>query len=134
MGAGIEKLNLLNISNTLYIEDLAFTCCNSLKEVYLPENLVFLGDNAFADCANLEKVIIFPKDLRFATTIFKDCKNLKEIYAPEILIDNFKTNLNMKNLKAEFKTISQLPLDLLLDSKRTLKQINDIASSNNLSL
>ncbi len=65
------------------IMDWAFNACFSLKEVNLPESLEIIGGGAFNYCVSLEEITL-PSGLEYIhDNAFKDCMSLKSIIIPD---------------------------------------------------
>jgi hypothetical protein len=83
---------------------LAFSSCESLENVTLPEELFYIGKKAFSDCVSLKMVtlpeklfaieedafsntgltsVTLPKGLEYLCDAFRECNNLAEINIPD---------------------------------------------------
>ena len=68
------------------IEEFAFSVCNNLREIQLPDSVEFLGKSAF-DCCNLDRIVLSKRLTTIPTTCFQynnlDClmipSNIKKI-------------------------------------------------------
>ena len=61
----------------------AFSFCDNLERVKIPEGVEVIGDGAFYGCKNL-KEITFPSSLKkISTEAFESCRKLKKIEIPE---------------------------------------------------
>ncbi|MDY6072881.1 MAG: leucine-rich repeat domain-containing protein [Eubacteriales bacterium] len=72
------------------IGDSAFSECENLKEITIPDSVVYIGIYAFLKCENLKEISI-PEGLRLiGKSTFYGCKNLTKINIPESVkfIDN----------------------------------------------
>lgn len=83
-----EYTNLKSVTlpkKTVSIHENAFSQCNDLKEVIIPENskIDSINEGAFYGCAKI-KLFDMPKNLTYIGDMaFKDCSNLKQISFPE---------------------------------------------------
>ena len=72
------------------IGDSAFSECENLKEITIPDSVVYIGNYAFLKCENLKEISI-PEGLRLiGKSTFYGCKNLTKINIPASVkfIDN----------------------------------------------
>lgn len=70
---------LYNGKQVVSVGDSAFSVCESLEEISLPEGLTSIGQSAFYYCSNLSCITI-PKSVDYInTTAFYKCTNLKSI-------------------------------------------------------
>ena len=56
----------------------AFSNCNAITEVTIPNTMVNIDDLAFENCSSLEKIII-PSSVTYMDKAFINCRSLKEI-------------------------------------------------------
>lgn len=81
-----EKLTKIIIPNSVKIIGAgAFYECSSLCEVTLPEHLIRLGDSAFYKCCALTSVCIPEGIHRLERGTFQDCTELSEVHLPHFL-------------------------------------------------
>ena len=85
MGGAFEDLPITSVSipsSVKYIGNRAFSGCEQLKEVELPENLIQIGQSAFSG-SGLTRITIPASVTRLwsdgGTGVFSECKDLKEI-------------------------------------------------------
>lgn len=72
----LVNVNFESDSQLKSIEDGAFNCCYSIKQISLPDGLEEIGSYAFKSCRNLESIIL-PNSLKYiGTLVFANCKNL----------------------------------------------------------
>ena len=89
MFANCEKLANVafeerNNSLSLSIEEGAFSSCENITEIILPEGVDSIGKEAFRDCSGLTNIKI-PSTLKsIEKTAFSGCKNLQKIYIEDI--------------------------------------------------
>ncbi len=74
--------NNINNNKVVAIGDLAFNQCKTLTEVEVLEGIKQIGKNAFSCCENLTKVILPEKLSKIDDEAFRDCGNLQEINIP----------------------------------------------------
>ena len=93
-------------NGTTVIANYAFSGCDELTEVFLPDSIIALGSDVFTWCDNLEKInlpdtiqeigssafykcyslesIVLPKDLKIVNvSVFYECNSLTQIVIPE---------------------------------------------------
>ena len=72
----LVNINIESESQLKSIEDGAFSCCYSIKQISLPNGLEEIGSFAFKSCTKLESIIL-PNSLKYiGTCVFYNCKNL----------------------------------------------------------
>jgi hypothetical protein len=73
-------------TNVTVIGDHAFTECNSLEEVILPETLKKIDRDAFRECTNLKKINLHDTkiDTLYIDT-FRNCTSMTVLQLPETL-------------------------------------------------
>ena len=93
------------------IGDSAFSECENLKEITIPDSVVYIGNYAFLKCENLKEISI-PEGLRLiGKSTFYGCKNLTKINIPASVkfIDNsafyFCENLTEINIPDDVQSI-----------------------------
>lgn len=104
----IDNILSQDLEDIISINEGAFSYCNNLSEIILPENIITIGDSAFSscehlkevifnknietiserafyNCVNLEKIIFNEKsnELTINDSAFHNCKSLKEIISPK---------------------------------------------------
>lgn len=60
----------------------AFSSCNGLREIKLPETVTEIGEYAFNYCYNLKQVALPKSVLSIDRYAFSSCKNLKQVVMP----------------------------------------------------
>ncbi len=61
------------------IEELAFMCCSSLREIHIPDGVMKIGWDAFKDCTSLQKAHIPGGVAEIGRYAFADCVSLQEV-------------------------------------------------------
>ncbi len=76
-----DKIIDISMPNTIKtIENNAFEYCSSLEKVTIPNSTIFIGDYAFFYCIKLKNIVI-PKSVEYIGEFpFGECKSLKNIY------------------------------------------------------
>ena len=122
--SGITKADFTNVKNKLWIDDYAFFECKNLEEVYLPNNC-YLGSGIFAGCSSLKRVVILSNELaNFSPILFDNCSSLREIYMSQSIIDKHHEIISEYMEHINFIPLEKMPLDLLIKTGKTLKEIN----------
>ena len=76
-----DKIMDISIPNTIKtIENNAFEYCSSLEKITIPNSVTFIGDYAFIYCDLLEIVIIPKSVLYIGELVFQCCEKLNKIY------------------------------------------------------
>lgn len=81
LGTNLKEIIFPKNSQTKSIEEKAFSCCQNLKAIELPNSLESIGEGAFCQ-ANLETINIPPHMKTIKKWTFQGCKNLKNITFP----------------------------------------------------
>lgn len=79
-----ELVNVIIPDGVIEIGKGAFYGCKNLKSIKIPDSVIEIGDGAFWGCENLTEIIIPNKVSRIYDLTFSDCENLKNV----ILSDN----------------------------------------------
>ena len=77
-GFEIDKVTIPD--SVLRIEDLAFSSCNKLGSIKIPEHVTYIGIQAFWDCKALQVVEIPISVKEIEDYAFESCDSLKNIY------------------------------------------------------
>ena len=64
------------------IDERAFSKCNSLKSVTIPDSVVYIYDKAFYSCENLTTVVIGNNVKSIGERVFTGCEKLKKVTIP----------------------------------------------------
>lgn len=67
------------------IGDGAFSDCNSITQVNIPDSIKKVGINAFESCVSLQKIIFAGSDCTLGESAFAHCSSLTEIALPSAL-------------------------------------------------
>jgi uncharacterized repeat protein (TIGR02543 family) len=66
--------------NTVIIADGAFSICNKLESVTIPNSVEFIGNNAFAHCRSLQTIVI-PQSVKVVDGyLIYGCTSMKTVY------------------------------------------------------
>lgn len=75
--SGCNNLEEINLPEGLgKIGEVAFSGCTRLRNITIPPNLEFIGDDAFADCINLELTVTFAYRQKFDEEFSGSVSNL----------------------------------------------------------
>lgn len=81
-------LNNLGIT-TVNVEDIteipanAFTGCNKIASITIPEEITVIGSGAFKDCSELASVYYGNEVIEIASSAFENCTSLTSIFMPD---------------------------------------------------
>ena len=75
----------LSASGYTSIGEWAFSSCNNLTSICLPDSLASIGDAAFSSCANLTSVTLPDSLTRIEGGAFHGCTSLQSVYLPDSL-------------------------------------------------
>lgn len=102
---GAEELiipDLLNGAPVRVIAFGAFSSCQSIRSIQLPDTVTHIESNAFRGCINLEKVVVGENLQNIGAYAFAGCKSLNSLRIPSnvrnININAFKDCTNFYNL------------------------------------
>lgn len=83
-GSGLIEVNLPSSLNQIYTE--AFKKCTGLEKMeFKGSNLTFIGSGAFSECDSLDSVTLPEGLIQLRAAAFKDCFSLEEVYLPRSL-------------------------------------------------
>lgn len=87
-------------SSLVRIGKSAFTYCESLKEIIIPDGVTEIGDGAFESCDVLERVHLPQSLTKISRGLFNLCDNLSDVNIPDgvTVIDEFAFNFCNKLL------------------------------------
>lgn len=81
--SGCNSLTGIHIPDTVTaIEDGAFRGCTSMETLTLPEGLISIGETAFYDCFRLTELVIPESVQRIGWGAFADCSGLQRVRLP----------------------------------------------------
>ena len=87
---------------TKEIADDAFSGCDEIEEIILPDSVEKIGKNAFKGCKNLKKIVLPGSIKKIGGNAFEDCDQLEEIVLPasieKIGKNTFKGCKNLKKI------------------------------------
>lgn len=95
----------------------AFTGCDNLQEIILPDSLEIIGESAFRNCNSLEAITIPDTVTSIGDYAFDGCTSLKEIVIPENVTSigmsafNGCTSLTEVRLPSQITSISPYLFD-----------------------
>ena len=73
----------VNFGFILRIRSGAFSNCNNLKNIYIPNTVLSIGKDAFSGCSNISRLYL-PHNLRYAALcMLNGCENLQDINFPQ---------------------------------------------------
>ena len=67
------------------IEDWAFTGCQSLRSIRLPDGIKSIGSCCFQSCTSLTSVFLPQSVRQICAEAFSECRNLQTIHLPDLL-------------------------------------------------
>lgn len=83
-GSGLVEVNLPSSLTQIYSE--AFKACENLAKVDFKGNsLTFIGSGAFSECDSLDAITLPEGLIQLRAAVFKDCFSLEEVYLPRSL-------------------------------------------------
>ncbi len=71
-----------------------FRCCNSIKNITIPKNVIEIGEYTFSDCSSVKSVTISDSVTKIGRGAFLGCTSLKEVYYTGDLSAWCKIDLN----------------------------------------
>ena len=77
-----NKLKSIGLSNIEYIGIAAFSGCESLQSVTIPNSVTSIGDRAFSSCKSLQSVTIPNSVTSIGDRVFIRCKSLQSVTIP----------------------------------------------------
>ena len=77
-----NKLKSIGLSNIEYIGIAAFSGCESLQSVTIPNSVTRIGDRAFSSCKSLQSVTIPNSVTSIGDRVFIRCKSLQSVTIP----------------------------------------------------
>ena len=77
-----NKLKSIGLSNIEYIGIAAFSGCESLQSVTIPNSVTSIGDRAFSSCKSLQSVTIPNSVTSIGDRVFIRCKSLQRVTIP----------------------------------------------------
>lgn len=92
------------------ITSYAFADCNTIKKVFIPENIRQVSDSAFRDCTNLEEIVIEDGTLRLGACVFKGTayyNNPLNWEEKVLYLDNILLNVNYDKFNKTAYTVKE---------------------------
>lgn len=83
----LETIVLQNDPNCISIGDKAFSYCEKLSSIQLPDSVQSIGDNAFFNCKTLSRIELSPGLGTIGNDAFAFCESLDDIILPISLSD-----------------------------------------------
>lgn len=86
IGKHLVRVDDYNISEyvvregTVSISEGAFSYCQKLKSITIPESMAFIGESAFEGCVRLKEIYLPSAMKRIENYAFLDCMSLKKVY------------------------------------------------------
>ena len=74
-----DNTNIIIKEGTLGIADYAFTYCNGLKSVIIPNSVTYIGENAFSSCSSLTSIDIPNGVISIGYSSFVECSKLTSV-------------------------------------------------------
>lgn len=112
-----DELTTISIPNSVtIIRANAFRDCYSLTSITIPNSVIGIGEYAFKDCHGLTSVIIGSSVIIIANSAFKDCYRLHTIYSlnptPPYIgnWDAFEASGHVKNVEIYTYAILHVPM------------------------
>lgn len=98
-GKKVVVPNKINDIEVKELGDFAFSCCETVREVILPDSIKIIGIDCFYHCTNLKKIAI-PEGVTYLYSTFIGCENLTNVSLPESLSRiGWETFKDCKSLK-----------------------------------
>jgi len=69
--------------STISIKDSAFSWCESLKSIVIPDSVKSIGSWAFSDCSSLTSIVIPDSVISIGECAFFNCSSLTSIVIPD---------------------------------------------------
>ena len=77
-----KKIVKITLPEWFTIDDRAFSGCNNLKSINIPEGVTEIGESAFSGCTSLESINIPEGVTEIGVSAFSYCENLTHINLP----------------------------------------------------
>lgn len=78
----LERVKLPDNIRFVEVCNNIFYCCNSLKEIIIPDTITEIGESAFEECTKLEKIILSKNLKKISEKAFYNCTSLVDINVP----------------------------------------------------
>lgn len=107
------ELDLSKTTGVTSLEDDAFSSCNNIINLVLPDNISNIGNRAFKGCASLETIYIPQKVKYIGQQAFEDCTTLTGVTIPEnvtnIEMGTFRNCTSLKKITIPENTLTLSP-------------------------
>lgn len=119
--SGCENLQEVQLPDSIkYIGQGAFRCCGKLKEITIPKGVEIIGYGAFYECESLKEIII-PDNVKYIRDMaFSGCESLEKVVLPahvQILEDTFECCFNLSDESK--KAIAKVRENSIIDKDQT---------------
>ena len=81
----LRKVEFINTSNIISIENWAFQNCSSLTTISLPDSVTSIGTEAFRSCSSLTTISLPDSLTSIGSSAFQNCASLTSISLPDSL-------------------------------------------------
>lgn len=99
-GSNLKTLEVDDISRKLYISKGAFACCKSLTKVELL-SCKSISYAAFSRCESLETIKLPQNIGHVGDAVFDECKSLESIYIPKSYFDRWRIGRSVRGTNAQ---------------------------------
>lgn len=106
------------------IGDNAFSSCNNLQSILLPDGILYIGKESFLNCSSLTQVDLSESICEIRESAFNGCKALEKIIIPNNVINVedylFKDCSSLKNitLSNKIKNLDVIHLKIALACRK----------------
>ncbi len=88
------KLSILETKDITLIGQYAFSDCQNLIEIEVPNSVTEIRSSAFSGCKNLTKVKLSNTITAIDTYLFQNCSSLQDIILPESIINIYSSSFS----------------------------------------
>ncbi len=129
----IYVLSSYNNLPVVSIEDFAFSSCNNITSIIIPDSVTSIGDFAFSNCADLKNIVVPYSVVNLGEYVFGGCSNLTNVYYEGTLEDwcnlsfsstssnpmSYASHFHLKNSINEWEEVTSVEIP------NTIKKIGD---------